>query len=485
MTMPSFDSALAAFLSAFPAYGRTQVVDDLRQREFRRLEAGDHVYLDYTGGCLYPASLVQQHADLLQRLVLGNPHSQNPTSLAATHLVEQARADVLAFFGADPDDYVVIFTANASGALKLVAESYPFAPGGSFILVADNHNSVHGIREFARAGGAAITYIPLDPISLRAPDPAPYLEMAPATGPRLFAFPAQSNFSGVQHPLAWVELARARGFDVLLDAATFVPTNRLDLSRLRPDFVPVSFYKMFGYPTGVGALIARRAALARLRRPWFAGGTVQMVSTKADLHILAEGAAAFEEGTVNYLGLPAISNGLRLLDEIGIETIHDRVMALVGYLLTGMAALRHGNGAPLVQLYGPGNTEQRGGTIAFNLRDPGGVLFAYQQVEAEANTAAISIRSGCFCNPGAGEYSLTYSAEQMRGCVEQAMAGGAFDLARFHDCLAGPEGGKATGAVRASVGLASNFADGRRFLDFLAGFRDRRAEAVADRLTCA
>jgi selenocysteine lyase/cysteine desulfurase len=484
MTIPAFEPALAEFLSAFPAYGRTQALDDLRRREFRRLEVGDQVYLDYTGGCLYPASLVQQHAEMLQALVLGNPHSQNPASLAATERVEQARADVLAFFRADPADYLVIFTANASGALKLLAESYPFAPGGGFVLVADNHNSVHGIREFARAGGAAVTYIPLDPSSLRAPDPAPYLAMAPATGPRLFAFPAQSNFSGVQHPLEWVELAQARGFDVLLDAAAFAPTNRLDLSRLRPDFAPISFYKMFGYPTGIGALIARRAALARLRRPWFAGGTVQMVSTKAELHILAEGAAAFEEGTVNYLGLPAISNGLRLLDEIGIECIHDRVMALTAYLLREMQALRHGSGAPLVQIYGPGDAHQRGGTIAFNLLDAAGILFSYQQVEAEANRAAISIRSGCFCNPGAGEYSLTYSAEQMRGCVQQATAGGAFDLARFHECLAGPDGSKATGAVRASVGMASNFADAHRFLRFLAGFRDRKAEALADPFTC-
>jgi len=40
-----------------------------------------------------------------------------------------------------------------------------------------------------------------------------------------------------------------------------VPTNRLDLSRWHPEFVSLSFYKMFGYSTGVGCLLARRAAL--------------------------------------------------------------------------------------------------------------------------------------------------------------------------------------------------------------------------------
>ena len=55
---------------------------------------------------------------------------------------------------------------------------------------------------------------------------------------------------------------------------------------------------MFGYPTGVGALIARRQALQKLRRPWFAGGTVSVVSVQADDYYLDEGHAAFEDGTI-------------------------------------------------------------------------------------------------------------------------------------------------------------------------------------------
>ena len=47
----------------------------------------------------------------------------------------------------------------------------------------------------------------------------------------LFAYPVQSNFSGVQHPLEWIDQTHERGWDVLLDSAAFVPTNRLDLSK--------------------------------------------------------------------------------------------------------------------------------------------------------------------------------------------------------------------------------------------------------------
>jgi selenocysteine lyase/cysteine desulfurase len=459
------------FRRRFPHCGDPARFQTLRQQEYRRLDEEGHVYLDYTGGGLYPESLVQGHAFFLQTHVLGNTHSENPTSLSSTRLMQQAREDVLRFFRADPEEYAVIFTANASAALKLVGESYPFQPGSHFCLIADNHNSVQGIREFARHKGARITYVPLDPQTLCCPELRSYLEHWDTEKPNLFAMPAQSNFSGVQHALEAIELAHELGHDVILDAAAFVPTNRLDLSQVHPDFVPVSFYKMFGYPTGVGALIARKEALARLVRPWFGGGTVKLVSTRADLHILAEGYEAFEDGTPNYLSFPAISMGLRFMDSLGVERIHNWVMALTGYLLEEMQALRHSNGAPLVRIYGPKDTTSRGGTIAFNLMDPQGDFFPYQLVEQEANGAMISIRAGCFCNPGAGEFSLDITAEDVRRCVKAATVDGVFDVNRYHACL----GSKPSGAVRASLGMATSFDDIVRFLTFLTTYLDRKA----------
>ena len=161
-------------------------------------------------------------------------------------------------------------------------------------------------------------------------------------GPRLFAFPAQSNYSGVQHPLEIVGRASRQGWDVLLDAAAFVPTNRLDLAAVRPAFVVASFYKVFGYPTGIGCLLVRRDRLGALRRPWFAGGTVTIASVGADGHYLHEGAAGFEDGTVDYLGLPAVTIGLAHVEAVGRDAIHERVTILTDRLLGRLPTLRHG-----------------------------------------------------------------------------------------------------------------------------------------------
>ena len=126
--------ALAAFRRQYPTFDATRSLDALRATEYARLDAQQHAYLDYTGAGLYAECQVREHAELLCRHVFGNPHSTNPASQAMTHLVERARRFVLSYFHASPDDYVVIFTPNASGALKLVVESYPFAPGGRYLL---------------------------------------------------------------------------------------------------------------------------------------------------------------------------------------------------------------------------------------------------------------------------------------------------------------------------------------------------------------
>ncbi len=202
-----------AFRQAYPAFESTFALDALRAREYARLDDLGQIYLDYTGGGLYAESQLREHFELLSRNVFGNPHSLNPTSRAMTELVERARASVLDFFHASPDEYAVIFSSNASHALKLVGEAYPFQPGGQFLLLFDNHNSVNGIREFARAKGASFTYLPVMAPELRVEEALlhSFLEHGSNGAHHLFAFPAQSNFTGVQHPLEWIEAAQARG----------------------------------------------------------------------------------------------------------------------------------------------------------------------------------------------------------------------------------------------------------------------------------
>jgi selenocysteine lyase/cysteine desulfurase len=458
---PGFDVDL------MPGYAETRRLDELRATEYAYLDA--QTYLDYTGSGVAAAAQIRAHAERLSGHCYGNPHSENPTSSASTALVERARRAVLAFFNASPEEYAVVFTQNATGACRLVGEAYPFGRGGRLVLTGDNHNSVNGIREFARARGAEVAHVPAGGPDLRVREAE--LAAALGDGGGLLAFPAQSNFSGVRHPLSWIDLAHAHGHDVLLDAAALAPACRLDLSRVRPDFVPVSWYKVFGYPTGVGSLVARREALARLRRPWFAGGTIQAVSALGGWHVLAHDETAFEDGTLNFLSIPDVEFGIHWIEDIGLDLVQRRVGCLTSLLLRRLAGLRHGDGSPLVRVYGPEGVDGRGGTVAFNVLDRRGAVVDERIVARDTAAAGISIRTGCFCNPGAGEGAFGISEHALRRTANLRM--------RTLDDYLGVLGLPTGGAVRASLGLVSNIADVEHLIAFLgARYADREPDGA-------
>jgi selenocysteine lyase/cysteine desulfurase len=205
-----------------------------------------------------------------------------------------------------------------------------------------------------------------------------------------------------------------------------------------------------------------------LQRPWFAGGTIEIASVQGQGYYLHEGAAGFEDGTINYLILPAVEIGLRYLESVGVPLVHQRVICLTGWLIDALMALHHANGRPLIRLYGPASTEQRGGTVTVNFYDPEGRLLDWRWIEGRANQVNISLRTGCFCNPGAGEVINGLTAADMAPHFLN------HDRMTFEEFITVMDG-KAAGAVRVSLGIASNFNDVARFVSFARSLLDQHA----------
>lgn len=469
---------MGTILDAYPEYSTTSRLDELRATEYGYLDDQGHLYLDFTGAGLAAKCQIQAHESRLEQNVFGNPHSINPTSQSATHLIEEARSRVLDHLNASPKEYAVVFTPNATGAARLVAESYPFRRGARLVLTADNHNSLNGLREYARRARSRTVYVPVRAPDLRI-DTEDLLSalrrrkdllFRVAGGPArrskrrssgLLAYPAQSNFSGVRHPLSWVAAAQEQGYDVLLDAAAYLPAARLDLSAAggcQPEFLVMSWYKLFGYPTGVGCLVVKRDAMARLAasRPWFSGGTITAASVGVPWHAMARDEAAFEDGTVNFLSIPDVQVGLDWMDDIGMDLIGTRVRCLTGWCLGRLQCLEHDNGSPMVRIYGPTGMESRGGTVCFNFLDTSGKVIGERIIARESAAEKISLRTGCFCNPGASEaaFGLDRKALLPLSRVEKP----SLDT---YQRLTG-----AVGAVRVSFGFMSTADDVDRFIDF-------------------
>ncbi|KAL1689268.1 pyridoxal phosphate-dependent transferase [Schizophyllum commune] len=448
------DVAYRRFLADNPEYCATFAIDELRRTDYRRLTASGETYVDWMGGALYPERLVHAHADFLCSRVLANTHSHSNPSALSHECASSARAAVLQFFDASPEEYTVIFTPNASGALKLVGEAYPFTDDSAFVLGADSHNSVNGIRRFAEAKGASVAYIAATPqggFELQEAEAVLNRHRPSPSRSALFALTAQSNISNSKAPLALADIACTLGYDVLLDAAALAPTSPLSLTA-QPAIgaLAISFYKMFGYPTGVGALVIRRDLLQRLRRPWFAGGTVDLVQVPGNNVTPArELHEQFEDGTINYTSLAAVPAGLRLLAAYQ-PLLPLRLTCLLRYMISELQQLRYKDtDSPFVRVLSriPMAAGEAGATASIEFLGENGIPISPLLIEQSAARAGIALRTGCACNPGGAAALLGITADMA------ALSPGATH-ATFEDAV-----GRALGVVRISLGLVSNFED--------------------------
>ena len=86
----------------------------------------DVTYLDHTGATIYGDSQLKAYFEDLSSNLYGNPHSQNSSSQRTLVVVEQIRDQILHHFNTDSSHYDVIFTNGCTGALKLLADVFPW-----------------------------------------------------------------------------------------------------------------------------------------------------------------------------------------------------------------------------------------------------------------------------------------------------------------------------------------------------------------------
>ena len=282
-------------------------------------------YLDHIGATLYSKRQIQNHMSDLQRNIYGNPHSANASSLLSSDLIEEARNIVAKHFNTTLDNHHVIFTSGATSALKLVADNFNWTDKSSFIFLDDSHTSVVGIREVAKNAGSNFKCVTEDEVcesfqkssfekskvnddyrrgslsggSQRLMESVE-IEHNSEQVSHLFSYPAMSNFCGQKYPYEWIDFvkhghmsncAKVDGhWYTLLDAASYVGTSDLDLSQVPADFIVISFYKMFGFPTGLGALIVKVDAVQAFRQKcYYGGGTVSATVSRIDHHVDRDG----------------------------------------------------------------------------------------------------------------------------------------------------------------------------------------------------
>jgi len=289
-------------------------------------------YLDHAGATLYSGKQLKDHLSDLSSNLYSNPHSRSPSSKQTTAIIDSVRELVLRFFNTSLEHYDIVFTSGCTAALSLLSQTFPWqseeegklnitcssdesgargdsaAPGhgysgtGScFCYLDDNHTSVVGMREVALSQGSLTRCVSREDVKVVSDSPEVRQEPGSSSTYHLFAYPAQSNFSGYKYPLSWcrdlpeqkvaiADMALGQGcWKVVLDAASYVSTSPLDLSRYSPNFVAISFYKIFGFPTGLGALLVYRDSEHLLSKSYYGGGTVRATDSRTNFHVGKDG----------------------------------------------------------------------------------------------------------------------------------------------------------------------------------------------------
>lgn len=211
-------------------------------------------------------------------------------------------------------------------------------------------------------------------------------------------------------------------------------------------------------------MLVRKDAFHKLKKRWFAGGTVRLAAVMPPHHILAHDYERFENGTINYLDIPAITNGLRFIKSIGIKRLSERISSLVDYIIPKITDISYSSGNPVVKVFG---SEQRinmgGGTIIMSFFDAEGGLIPFEEVESAANKRMISIRSGCFCNPGIDEVNNCITTDELASYFTSHEDGNYHEMISYLN--------KMRGTIRLSVGMATNHKDLDTFVEFVESFR--------------
>ncbi|KAJ8116440.1 hypothetical protein OPT61_g2133 [Boeremia exigua] len=431
-------------------------------------------YLDHGGTTLASKSLMDSFCTQMKASILSNPHSDASKPSFSALMVEQTRQKVLKLFSADPQHWDVVFTANATAAVKLVMECFAgHKEGFDYLYHCNSHTSLVGVREQARNSHCLATSEELEHWLCG----GTILPEQQYTSHRstLFAYPAQSNMNGERLPLSWPsrvrESFRNGNTYTLLDAAALVSTSPLDLSNhaTAPDFVSMSFYKIFGFPD-LGALLVRKASAHVLRRrKYFGGGTTEMIGCigtpwverkKSSVH------AGLEDGTIAIRSILALSCAIDTHTNLfgGLAEVSKHTAWLAKTLYDQLTKLKHTNGTPVCHMYKApasayGDSTSQGATVTFNIRKGDGSWKSGLEVGALLRTKDIHVRTGSLCNPAGMASALGLSTEDLRA---------AFDSG-FRCNQAGDDirGDIPFAMVRATLGAMSTLSDVENLVGFV------------------
>lgn len=300
----------------------------------------------------------------------------------ATDAYEGAREKLSRFINSE-SPVQIIFTRGTTTAINLVASSYGRSvcgPGDEIVITPmEHHSNLIPWQQLAKATGATLKYIPLQPDgTILMSD----VEATMSTHTKIVSVTQVSNVLGVINPIKEIAaIAHKYGAKIVVDGAQSAPHMKVDVQDLDCDFYALSGHKMCG-PTGIGALYGKKSLLDQMEPIEFGGEMIDYVELQSSTW--KELPFKFEGGTPIIAGAIGLGAAIDFLEEIGLDEIekHDREMAAYAY--------NRLNEIEDLKIYGP--KLNRASLITFNL----GEIHPHD-VSTVLDAEGVAIRAGHHC----------------------------------------------------------------------------------------
>ncbi|QQK82028.1 cysteine desulfurase [Salicibibacter cibi] len=341
------------------------------------------VYLDNAATSQKPISVIEAMEDYYRRYNSNVHRGVHTLSSVATDGYEGARDKVQTFINAGRREEVV-FTRGTTTAINTVAASYGRAnlqEGDEIVLTPmEHHSNLIPWQQIAKATGADLKYIPLQP------DGTVSVEAARSTiseRTKIVAMVHVSNVLGTMNPIKEVtKIAHEHQAIMVVDGAQSTPHTPVNVQDLDCDFFAFSAHKMCG-PTGIGVLYGKKALLEEMEPFEFGGEMIDEVGLYDATW--KEVPHKFEGGTPIIAGAIGLNAAIDFLNDIGLDAIKTHEQQLARYAMDQLG--RHDD----IEVYGPPANE-RAGIITFNIdgvhpHDTATVL----------DTKGVAIRAGHHC----------------------------------------------------------------------------------------
>lgn len=332
-----------------------------RKKDFpifrKKIDGKDIVYLDSTATTQKPKKVIDAIVAYYEGANANVHRSVYKLADEATELYEDSRANVANFIGSKQNE--IVFTRNTTESLNLLSFTIgeSLRKGDRILITSMEHHS--NILPWMRLEerGVRLDYAGFDDEGhLDIED----LKSKLVKETKIVSITHQSNVLGTINPIEDIaKIAKENGSTFIVDAAQSVPHMPFRV-REEYDFVAFSGHKMLG-PMGIGVLYGKYDLLDSMP-PFNRGG--EMIKD-VDFHkvIFEDPPVKFEAGTPNVEGAVGLSAAIDYLKEIGMDEVRRHEKHLTSMTLKSLEDLKN------VKYYGPRDPDQRGGVIAFNVKD--------------------------------------------------------------------------------------------------------------------